>query len=958
MRRMRWEWATVAGAAIAWLAVQPVEAQEIPSPQQVFGHVMGADRKLVGWDGIVDYLRLVAQRSDRVNFREVGKTSQGRPYIILEIASPETLRQLDRYRALQRRLYFQDARPGQDPDSVHTAAQRRELLDQHKAVVLVSANIHATEIGAAQMSLELVHELATSQDPAIQKILDQVILLLIPSQNPDGEAMVTDWYNRTLGTDYEGTAPPWLYHHYVGHDNNRDLYMLTQVESQHVARVLYQEWFPTVWLDEHQMGPAGPRIFTMPATDPINLNVDPVIYRWNGILGQAQAAALEHAGKVGIIYDYTYTNFWPGAMAWTGWWHNQVGLLTEVASVRIASPTDQRVAQVGEAPPQQGTAAGGFQFGGPRDTLPAPRDVSPRTTYPRPWLGGHWTLRDIVEYELIATKALLTAAADNRRELIRQVYEANRATVAQYLEGQARRARAGYPPVPARLAGESPAGGRIMEGAFGTAGTPYAIVIPADQDDPVTVAKMLRTLAAEGVKVERARAPFTADGKPYRAGTYVIRLAQVFGRYAKDMLEPQRYPEVRPAPGAPPQPPYDVTAWSLGMQMGVATAFVDAPFAASLELLDSVPLPPGRVVGGGGAFIVDARYNDAFLAANRWWAAGATIRRAAGAFTAGGHRFPAGSWIVQGIARQLVERVAGELGLEVYAAGVPAVQTVAVGAPRIGLYQPWGSNMDEGWTRWVLERYGFDYTTLHPQDIRAANPDEPDSVVSLPDSLRAQWPPHVAGRAPRTVIRSPLRDRFDVLLFADQDAGSLLEGSRGSSIPPAYRLGLGATGLAAVWEFVRAGGTVVALGSSGDLFIQHWPIPVRDASEGLSPAELLIPGSIVRLQTDPEHPIAWGMPDTTYAYFIRSPFFALTEGFRSQSVSVPARYPNANLRASGWVRGETYVQGRAAVVEVDFPRGGRLVLMGLRPQHRAQTHATFKLLFNALVGAARGGGGR
>ncbi len=340
MRRMRWEWATVAGAAIAWLAVQPVEAQEIPSPQQVFGHVMGADRKLVGWEGIVDYLRLVAQRSDRVNFREVGKTSQGRPYIVLEIASPETLRQLDRYRALQRRLYFQDARPGQDPDSVHTAAQRRELLDQHKAVVLVSANIHATEIGAAQMSLELVHELATSQDPAIQKILDQVILLLIPSQNPDGEAMVTDWYNRTLGTDYEGTAPPWLYHHYVGHDNNRDLYMLTQVESQHVARVLYQEWFPTVWLDEHQMGPAGPRIFTMPATDPINLNVDPVIYRWNGILGQAQAAALEHAGKVGIIYDYTYTNFWPGAMAWTGWWHNQVGLLTEVASVRIASPTD------------------------------------------------------------------------------------------------------------------------------------------------------------------------------------------------------------------------------------------------------------------------------------------------------------------------------------------------------------------------------------------------------------------------------------------------------------------------------------------------------------------------------------------------------------------------------------------------------------------------------------------
>jgi len=955
MSDIRWKSVAVATVIIAWLGGVPVGAQDIPSPQQVFGHVMGADRKLVGWDGIVDYLAMVAQRSDRVNLHEVGKTSQGRPYIYLEIASPETLKQLDRYKAFQRRLYFQDARPGQDPDSVHTAAQRQELWDQHKAVVLVSANIHATEIGAAQMSLELVHELATSRDPAILKILDQVIFLLIPSQNPDGEAMVTDWYNRTLGTEYEGTAPPWLYHHYVGHDNNRDLYMLTQVESQHVARLLYQEWFPTVWLDEHQMGATGPRIFTMPATDPINLNVDPVIYRWNGILGQAQAAALEHAGKVGIIYDYTYTNFWPGAMAWTGWWHNQVGLLTEVASVRIASPTEQRLARLGEPPAESGPGPGAFgAMGGPRDTLPAPRDVQPRTTYPRPWLGGRWTLRDIVEYELIATKALLAAAADNRRELIRQVYEANRATVAQFLGGQSRRAGRGYPPVPERLAAESRGGGRLMEGAFGAAGTPYAIVIPAGQDDPVTVTKLLRTLAAEGVKIERATAPFTAAGKRYPAGTYVIRLAQVFGRYAKDLLEPQTYPEVRPAPGAPPQPPYDVTAWSLGMQMGVATVFVDAPFAASLELLDSVAPPPGRVVGGGGAFLVDARYNDAFLAANRWWAAGAKIRRATEAFTAGGHRFPPGSWIVQGVSRQVIEAVARELGLEVYAAGVPAVRAVTVASPRIALYQPWGSNMDEGWTRWVLERYGFAYTTLHPQDVRAANPEEPDSLVLLGDSLRAQWPPHVGGRAPRAVIRSPLAGRFDVLLFADQDAGSLLEASRGGPVPPAYGLGLGTGGLAAVWDFVRSGGTVVALGSSGDLFIRQWPIPVKDLSEGLSQEEFLIPGSILRLQTDPTHPIAWGMPDTTYAYFIRSPFFAVTEGFRSQSVSVPARYPNANLRASGWVRGESHLQGRAAVVEVGFAGGGRLVLIGLRPQHRAQTHATFKLLFNALVSAGEG----
>jgi hypothetical protein len=935
-------------------ALLPLAAQQIPSPAQQFGHEIGADRKLVGWDGIVSYMRLLAQRSDRVRVQEVGKTTQGRPYIAVEVSSADNIKQLDHYKQLERLLYFQDAKPGQDPDSVHTAAQREELLDQQKAVVLVTCNIHSTEIGAAQMSLELAYDLATRDDPVTTKILDNVIFLLVPSQNPDGEDMVTKWYSHYVGTDYEGSAPPWLYHHYVGHDDNRDLYMLTQVESQDVVKVLYQDWFPAVWLDEHQMGSTGPRIFTMPATDPINPNVNPVIYRWNGILGQAQAAALEHAGKVGIIYDYEYTNFWPGAMAWTGWWHNQVGMLTEMASVRIASPTDQRLAGLGETPTGAAQDFGFFAQQRAGDTLPPPRDTQPRTAYPRPWLGGHWTLRDIVDYELIATQALLTAAADNRRELIGQIYDANRATIAQALVGGQEAEHAGYAALSPRTVSEQEATGqgRVFDGAFGARGSPYAVVIPADQADPTEVTTLLSTLAAEGVIVERATAPFTAGGKRYPAGTYVIRLAQVFGRYAKDMLEPQTYPEVSPAPGVPAPPPYDVTAWSLGMQMGVATRFVDAPFAASLEVLHGVPLPPGGVVGSGGVYLIDAAYNEAFTAANRLWSENAKvqIRRAAEAFTgAGRHEFPAGTWVVQGVARDRMQRLATQLGLTVYAGAAPAAHLVPVARPRVALFQPWGSNIDEGWTRWVLERYGFAYTTLHPQDMRAANPDVPDSVVAVPDSLRALWPPHVAGHAPPRVVRAPLAGRFDVLLFADQSARSLLEDSRSPALPPFYRMALGDAGLAAAWDFVRSGGTVVALGAATDLFIDKWPIPVRDASEGLGTEQLLIPGSIVRVQADPAHPLAWGMPDTTYGYFIRNPFFTVTQGFSSQTVSIPLRFPNADLRASGWVRGERYVDGRAAAVEVDFAGGGRLMLLGLRPQHRAQTHATFKLLFNALV---------
>ncbi len=217
-------------------------------------------------------------------------------------------------------------------------------------MLLITCSIHATEIGASQMSVELVHRLATDDSPEVKKILDNVIFLLVPSLNPDGQIMVTDWFNKNVGTPYEPSPIPYLYHPYTGHDNNRDMYMFTQNESQYTAELLWHDWFPTVWLDEHQMGSNAARIFTMPATDPINANVHPLIYRWNGILGQSQAAALEAAGKNGIIYNSTYTNFWEGAMAWSGWWHNEVGLLTEVASVRVAAPTDQQMARPWPAP--------------------------------------------------------------------------------------------------------------------------------------------------------------------------------------------------------------------------------------------------------------------------------------------------------------------------------------------------------------------------------------------------------------------------------------------------------------------------------------------------------------------------------------------------------------------------------------------------------------------------------
>ncbi len=874
-------------------------AGTLQTPEQFLGYRVGADNKMIRWDKIVEYFKLAAANSDRVHYRELGKSSDGNPFVALEISAPETLKNLDHYKAMERQLYFQDGAP--------TDAERDAIFTQGKVVVAITCSIHATEIGATQMTVELVHKLATDDSPAVKKILDNVIFVLVPSLNPDGEIMVTDWFNKNVGTPFEPSPIPYLYHRYVGHDNNRDMYMFTQKESQQTAQLLWHDWFPAVWLDEHQQGSNGPRMFTMPATDPINPNVHPLIYRWNGILGQSQAAALEAAGKEGIIYNSTYTNFWEGAMAWSGWWHNEVGLLTEAASARIAAPMEQQRAVPGR--PAALPASGGGRGGGRGQQftmapLPPPTDINSRTEYPRPWMGGRWTLRDIVDYDEIATMALLETTADRRETILRNIYEINRTTLED-----------------------------------GKKGDVTSILVPVEgQQDPREAAHLVDRLQLGGVHIFRADQAFEADGKQYGAGTFVIPMTQVFARYAKDMIEKQTYPEVRRAPSEPPEAPYDVTAWSLGMLLGVDTDFVKAPLAASVKLtpipdayakfggdaagMAPLPLmPKGEIAGTGSHFTFDYKGPDTALAINRLLKEGAHV-----AFDGPSHV------AVTGVARAKVEPIAKDFGLNVKATdGSPKTRTppvagtanrepIAFHAPRIGMYQPWtGGNMDEGWTRWVLEQYGFNNTPIHNADIRT-------------------------GR---------LRQKFDAIILADQDPRSIMDGYDAPAIRPEYRGGIGEAGLDSLKQFVADGGTLITMGSACDLAIEKLPIPVRDIKKGLTRDQHFAPGAILRLEVDTQNPNGYGAAADTFGFYINSPFFQLTEGFNSQKASVIARYPNTDVIASGWLKGEELMAGRAAVVSIDM-NPGKVVLFGLRPQHRAQTHATFPLLFNALYLSATG----
>jgi hypothetical protein len=844
-----------------------LSAATLPTPEQFAGFRMGADRKLVRWDGIVAYMKLAAAASPRVRVDELGKTTNGNPFIAVTISAPGVVSNLARYRDIQRRLAYPRDLAGSDAES---------LLEQDKAVLLITCNIHSTEIGSSQMALELVYRLATEESAFVRNILNNVILLLVPSMNPDGQILVTDWYNKNAGTPYEHSFLPELYHKYAGHDNNRDAFMNTQVESRMMNRLTYKDWFPHVFLDEHQMGNLGPRIFVPPFKDPINPNVDPLIWQINGMLGYAMGAALHEKGYTGVISDAMYTGWWEGGFLMQAWWHNMAGLLTEVASAAIASPVQQERAAPGEPRRQPDPGAGEQPNRDPRRPLPPPRDITPRANYPRPWLGGEWTLRNVVDYELTATYGLLEAAANNRGLLVRNFYRLNR-----------------------------------RQTDLGNQEAPFAYVVPRAQHDVPAAARMLQILDELGVEVHQAAAPFEAGGKTYPAGSYVILMSQPFRPFIKDLLEKQQYPPQRPWPGAPIERPYDVTGWTLPYQMGVDTVAVARPFQASLELLQSVPIPPGRFdVAAGKSFPlyeISNRANNAAIAANRLLKAGYEVSWNSKGFFVRGK---------PGLAAQL-EEWTRQLGIDVRAVSGPQAEPLhRLRAARIALYRPWLPNIDEGWTRWLLEQYEFPYAAVRDADIQH-------------------------GR---------LNEKFDAIVLPDVSKELLLKGVNHEWTRPEHRGGLGAEGLAALKEFVRAGGTLVTLGSASLAPVEEFPLPLKNALKGLQPEQFSCPGSILRIFVDNTAPAGYGMPEEASAVFYNNVAFETTAPLGDASVRAIAKYPSTDILKSGWIGGPEHLYDRIAAAEVTFGKG-RVILLGFAVQHRAQPHGTFKLLFHSLFSA-------
>jgi len=843
-------------------------APGVPRPDDVLGFHPGADRKLADYETIVKYFKALDAASDRVIVREIGPTAEGRPMIAAFISSEANLRKLDRYRDISRRLAL--ARGLDD-------AQARALAAEGRAIVWIDSGLHATEVAPAQHAPELAWRVATEESAEMRRIRDEVILVQVPVMNPDGLDKVVAWYNRNLGTPYEVAPMVELYHRYVGHDNNRDWYMFNMPESRNVAKLLYEEYFPQIVYNHHQSAPFPARIFVPPFDDPMNPNIPPRVMRGVATVGDAITSRLEAEGKVGAISRMSFDTWWNGGMRTAPYFHNMVGILTETALWRYATPHEYDPAKL----PKK------FRNGVPTDT--------PTTYYPSPWRGGWWRLRDAVDYILTASLATLDVGARKRQDWLYGMYLMGRDAI-----------------------------------AAGTKGGPYAYVIPAGdaQWDPIAAARLVSVLRTGAVEVQRATADFKAGEKTFPRGSFVVPMAQPFRAYAKDLLETQRYPERREGGSGPPLRPYDITGWTLPAQMGVEGAWIDKPFEAALESVSGPAVSPGGVSGSGGVLLASPRSSDAFLLANRAWKAGGEVRRAKAAFTAGGHDFPAGAFVLKGLDRGAAEGLARERGLGIVAVeSLPSADTVVVKPPRIGIYQSWVPNIDEGWTRWILEQYEFPYRTLRDADLR----------------------------------KGALGEGLDVIVLPDAPAKSILEGNAAGTVPPEFTGGIGLGGVAALEQFTREGGTLVALDSAADLPIDLFGLGVRNVLKGVSNQEYFAPGGLLRVGYDTSQPLAWGMQKDGVVFVENGPAFeearprddegeeqpALAPTGRAEPKTA-ARFADKDVLYSGWLLGESKIAKKASLVEAPFGKG-RVVLFGFRPQFRGQPHATFKGLFNALL---------
>lgn len=860
----------------------------LPAPASVFGFEPGADNKLATYDQSVTYFRLLAEAAPRnMVIHEAGKTSQGRTYIFALISSAENIAKIDRLREIAIRLAH--------PEGM-TEAQAKALAKEGKAFVHIDGGLHSTESAGPQQTPLLAYDiLRQKDDPKFKAILDNTVLMLWPTINPDGQQMVAQaWMSSQQ-------SPAQLYQDYVGHDNNRDAYMMNMIESR-VMEHAWRVWEPNIIYVHHQTSPFPTRIWLPPFAAPIATHAPALMSSQLNMIGMAIAQGLDEEGKPGATHMGDGFDAWyPGYIDYLPVFKNIPAFWTET--------------QGGSPAPRTSTP----------EQVPANMRIA-QPLYPNPWLGGTWRLRDAVDYMETASISTLDWAAKYKDNLLMNRYKSGREQIER-----------------------------------GKKEAPFAYVFPQDQRDPVAPVELLRRLAFSGVRVSQATAPITIDGTSYPTGTWVVLTDQEFAALAREVLDVQVYPDLRESPNGPLDQPYDAAGWTLPFTFGVKMTAAKTPISddtrKNLKVLGALPDPKakpaaynmtaaadaapfdsvpgigfnsmtmasavvpvaGAITGTGAGLALDPAQTNTFKAIYSAWKQGGAVKFVAASGTTGGR------YVITGLAPAAQDTLVKSLALQ-------ATRTDATGVdvkkPRIGLYNP-PNSMDSGWTRWVLEQYGVEYTPILPADFPGTG---------------------------------ALKNRFDVILLAD-DGGAAFGGGggRGGRGGPAGMAGA-PTGAGqpaaapqgptpadrakAVADFVTAGGTLVTFNRASLQAATALQFPITSASAGKTRTEFFVGGSVLRLNVDTTQRVMAGMESEAGVFFDSGPVFDVAPGFKA---TVLARYQDTGSPLmSGYLLGEKFVNGKAAALDVDLG-AGHVVMLGFRPQWRGQTMGAFKVIFNALL---------
>ncbi len=848
----------------------------IEKPEAHFGFRPGTDRMLFGYQELISYLQKLDAASPRLKLVEVGKSAMGREMYIAFISSEGNLNNLDKLKQINRRLAL-------DPDIPQ--AERQSMLAEGKVFVLVTLSLHSGEVGPSQSAPLIAYDLATADDPQAFECLDNVVYMMVPCHNPDGMDMIVNHYKKYKGTKYEGSLMPGVYNKYVGHDNNRDFITLTQEESKVVSRIFSNEWFPQVKVDKHQMGYGGVRYFVPPVHDPIAENVDESIWNWSWILGSNLIKDMTDKGLAGVSQHYLFDLYWPGATL-TCNWKNVIGIFTECASVKYATPVFVE--------PNELTVGGkGLS------------EYKKSINMPLPWPGGWWRLGDIINYEVASTMSILKTASLHRKDILELRNDLCRKEVSR-----------------------------------GKTEPPYYYILPLKQHDRSELVNLVNLLKEHGVHLYRLTSSFTLNDRIFYQGDIVIPLSQPFRPFIKEVMERQKFPTRHYTPDGEVIKPYDIASWSLPLHRGLEAVEVVNSRSEELEsLLDEIKGEFGlkrQSPDNFQAAVFTARNNESYKAAFLALKLGLKIDRLEKAADFGVNQVPEGSFVVYNESdkspkmKQLVDAMKVS---PVFVKEPVGLKTTPFIMPRIALVETYFHDMDAGWTRFIFDTYYLPYRVVHPGDFEKTDFAKDFDVVVFPNAdksilmsgkFKSEDEYFISGLPPEYTKGIGKEGMARLMTFLD--GGGIIV-SWGQSA----ELFLGTLEI-----------------SHGKETKEEFQLPVSDISGKLQKSGLYCPGSMVKILLLENHPITLGMQSQIGVFSRGRPVFSTSFPDFDMDRRVIGRFPEKNILLSGYCEEEEKMGNQTGLVWLKKGKG-QLVLFGFIPQFRASTNVSFKLMFNSIL---------